>query len=478
MPATFRDIPVELLFQIVKGCTVRDVLSVSKTCRYFRAIACCERQLWSETEDAYTIPIPPGFTLDTVALELLPRLATRSVYLSDKFSERLCYPRSLTKLHHWTGNRKSTRPVVHTIGGSGWVLVSKNKKAIFLKPADRNQTPFTTELGGTIYHCASVETTTESYIVAALCEFERAGPDRTLVVLLNMLEPSSSEDSPEDSPLVQPIFSISLPETVENVAVTDTLLALVCQRQLYVINWRDGTGGKLAFSNAASEQSEVDRLNPNFTLFSLHFHPKMPYLILGVRDGRTGPAFKHTVVLLDIPTDMTTLTYSEHGWYASPLQELTWKYECIYDFDGPPILGNVRITNRGVALYDLLVENMDDSNPSWETWTDPTLTICPQFVKSQWRKIPFRPALTTHHLLQAGGSRHSVLTTVQYQNGGKDPEIWYPNTRCTTEDTYTWTRLLLPKELQTGDSVEPKAFDPVTGVLYVFWEKHIYLVQY
>ncbi|KZS98167.1 hypothetical protein SISNIDRAFT_134174 [Sistotremastrum niveocremeum HHB9708] len=79
-------LPVELLLTIFDGLPLGDILWLSRTCKALRRVVFENRTAWKNASDVRRLPLPQGYTIDTVALYQLPLLAARAVSLSKKFT--------------------------------------------------------------------------------------------------------------------------------------------------------------------------------------------------------------------------------------------------------------------------------------------------------------------------------------------------------------------------------------------------------
>ncbi|KAJ7159635.1 hypothetical protein C8R46DRAFT_1224216 [Mycena filopes] len=90
---SIHQLPVELFVKIMSGLQIRDILSITRTCAYFRHISLKHRQIWIHAEDSGIIPLPSGEGLATVELGLLPTLAYRATSIQEKWNAPVLVPR-------------------------------------------------------------------------------------------------------------------------------------------------------------------------------------------------------------------------------------------------------------------------------------------------------------------------------------------------------------------------------------------------
>ncbi|KAJ6569218.1 hypothetical protein B0H19DRAFT_1065982 [Mycena capillaripes] len=85
-------LPVELVVKILHGMALKDIMSMARSCTYFRHISLDNRQLWVDAKDSSKLPLPVDETLNTVDATLLPRLACRAILLEQKWDEHIIVP--------------------------------------------------------------------------------------------------------------------------------------------------------------------------------------------------------------------------------------------------------------------------------------------------------------------------------------------------------------------------------------------------
>ncbi|KAJ7883980.1 hypothetical protein B0H13DRAFT_2667080 [Mycena leptocephala] len=75
-------LPVELVSKILTGMSIADLLSVTRTSHYPRAVCLTERQIWRLALDCDMLPLPAGKTLDSIELPLLLCCAARAISIA------------------------------------------------------------------------------------------------------------------------------------------------------------------------------------------------------------------------------------------------------------------------------------------------------------------------------------------------------------------------------------------------------------
>ncbi|KAJ7612989.1 hypothetical protein FB45DRAFT_938735 [Roridomyces roridus] len=78
-------LPVELVLIVLRGSSLANILSLSRTCRYLRSICLTNRTVWLSASDAYKLSLPLGETLKTTPLASLLRNSARSASIESKW---------------------------------------------------------------------------------------------------------------------------------------------------------------------------------------------------------------------------------------------------------------------------------------------------------------------------------------------------------------------------------------------------------
>ncbi|KZT32779.1 hypothetical protein SISSUDRAFT_1066656 [Sistotremastrum suecicum HHB10207 ss-3] len=82
--SAFLALPVELVFLVIHGLSLKDLLNIAQTCCRFRTIAQTSRQFWYGAPDLEILPLPTGHTaLDTIPAGRIILLALRAVKWDD-----------------------------------------------------------------------------------------------------------------------------------------------------------------------------------------------------------------------------------------------------------------------------------------------------------------------------------------------------------------------------------------------------------
>ncbi|KAJ6613970.1 hypothetical protein B0H10DRAFT_193357 [Mycena sp. CBHHK59/15] len=85
--AIILNLPVELVAKILRGMFLCDILSTTQTCCYLRSISLNNRNIWAHAQDCEIIPLPPGETLASINVDILPRYVRRAISLGQRWKE-------------------------------------------------------------------------------------------------------------------------------------------------------------------------------------------------------------------------------------------------------------------------------------------------------------------------------------------------------------------------------------------------------
>ncbi|KAJ7461364.1 hypothetical protein B0H11DRAFT_1923638 [Mycena galericulata] len=88
----FLCLPVELVSKILTGMEIADLLNVSRTALYLRAVCLTDRQIWRLALDAEMLPLPAGRTLDSIEMPLVLCCASRAIAISATFQRPTINP--------------------------------------------------------------------------------------------------------------------------------------------------------------------------------------------------------------------------------------------------------------------------------------------------------------------------------------------------------------------------------------------------
>ncbi|KZT33523.1 hypothetical protein SISSUDRAFT_1054112 [Sistotremastrum suecicum HHB10207 ss-3] len=72
-------LPTELIFAILDGASLRDLHAISQTCQRLHNIATTSRQFWANAADKDILPLPTGYTFDTIPVEQIFSIAARGI---------------------------------------------------------------------------------------------------------------------------------------------------------------------------------------------------------------------------------------------------------------------------------------------------------------------------------------------------------------------------------------------------------------
>ncbi|KAJ6459457.1 hypothetical protein C8R47DRAFT_1327962 [Mycena vitilis] len=91
-------LPVELVARILAGMSIVDLLNVTRTSSYPRAVCLAERRIWRLAVDSEMLPLPAGRTLDSIELPLLLCYAARAIYIAKALQAPTINPHKIVEL--------------------------------------------------------------------------------------------------------------------------------------------------------------------------------------------------------------------------------------------------------------------------------------------------------------------------------------------------------------------------------------------
>ncbi|KAJ7679263.1 hypothetical protein DFH06DRAFT_1166161 [Mycena polygramma] len=95
---SFLSLPVELVSKILTGMAIADLLHVTRTASYPRAVCLADRQIWRFAVNSEMLPLPVGKTLDSIELPLLLCCAARAMSIAKALQAPTIVPRRAVEL--------------------------------------------------------------------------------------------------------------------------------------------------------------------------------------------------------------------------------------------------------------------------------------------------------------------------------------------------------------------------------------------
>ncbi|KAJ7150730.1 hypothetical protein C8R46DRAFT_1229665 [Mycena filopes] len=84
------ELPVELVFKVLRGLTLEDIMNITRSCHYFRAISLASPDVWVDSQDS--VSLPPVEELASIEPSLVARYACRAISLHQKWKEPIITP--------------------------------------------------------------------------------------------------------------------------------------------------------------------------------------------------------------------------------------------------------------------------------------------------------------------------------------------------------------------------------------------------
>ncbi|KAJ7918985.1 hypothetical protein B0H13DRAFT_2657094, partial [Mycena leptocephala] len=299
-------LPVELVSKILTGMSIADLLSVTRTSHYPRAVCLTERQIWRLALDCDMLPLPAGKTLDSIELPLLLCCAARAISIAKALQGPTIIPLKsveLTGLYnvqawgmwlHEVPSRCHILPGGHSfLMGGTWLGLYDIRGTYAHKFNHNNLRPVT---------WASESRDNGDSVIVAVVWTDEDRHESSLCVYTLQYDPDSGYSNP---PVISLFYTTQTPYLTRSVEM--------CMKDLLILIWNTpwhGSNEELLLLDLNHQKRARAKISANSIVHAC-LHPRLPLVVALVAGDRGEDGVQFTLEFVDIELQPTT---SGNNW--------------------------------------------------------------------------------------------------------------------------------------------------------------------
>ncbi|KZS95646.1 hypothetical protein SISNIDRAFT_483872 [Sistotremastrum niveocremeum HHB9708] len=319
---SLQDLPVDVALIIAKYSSPLALYNLGQTCQSFYHLARTSRSYWDTSFGQEALPLPTGYTFETLPVEQFSFLAARAVSLSRAYNQS---PTRMKRCFRFSSPEHTPARYLYIIPGNSWYLEFEGG-AVILKRAEEGWGEVECDLGLDYIFPDSIHSLTLGSGVIQLWTLEEE-QDTPILHIINVQFPNEFGYPSPPTVIEATHITFPCPLSIRTVCPEFILALSLSQGTVLLVDRRtmQGFSFKFEFIDKEKEGISADTLEMIADLPSILWNVNKILISRLIIDDEDN-VILHRVELIDIPAqfhDLKALDSSESSvvtWTVCPVE--------------------------------------------------------------------------------------------------------------------------------------------------------------